>query len=209
MPVPPISVIAQPVMPTPATFEPVEPIFGVHTPVTPTFGSPTFGSPTIASPTDNRNDFVEPVMSDTLKFRNGVLDLLDKECDLKMPFTSDLDAFIEHLDSCDNLATKTPVDLGPSAVSWKQTESERRRRIIASITVQKAAFLHPHINFMKDVLISTISGLSESSRKVLASFNLSFSPDVAKQKMKEANARASWNTWFGELRKVQHRANSS
>ncbi|KAI9091292.1 hypothetical protein DFS34DRAFT_670262 [Phlyctochytrium arcticum] len=195
----PVSPVPNPLFITPARVTPVS-VGGSLTYSTPTFASPVPIS-SVVSPTPARKllfgtievdveETVQPVLKDTLKFRAGVLQLLHKKCKLKMPFTSDLDAFIEHLDSCEQLATKTAVDLGLSATTWKQTESERRRRIIASIAVQKAAFLHPHINFVKDVVLSTTLGISDSSRKVLSSFNLSYSLDIAEQKMKAANERA-------------------
>ncbi|KAI9088010.1 hypothetical protein DFS34DRAFT_224468 [Phlyctochytrium arcticum] len=62
--------------------------------------------------------------------------------------------------------------------------------MIASLTIQKAAFLNPSINFMKDAVLSTTLGISDSSRRVLSSFNLTYSPDVAKEKMKMANENA-------------------
>ncbi|KAI9103874.1 hypothetical protein DFS34DRAFT_668163, partial [Phlyctochytrium arcticum] len=127
---------------------------------------------------------------DQLHFNSGVQKLADSEFEGKMPFSTDLEGFIEHLDTCDQLATKTAVDLHLSANDWKLTLSERQRRMIASLTIQKAAFPNPSINFMKDAVLSTTLGISDSSRRVLSSFNLTYSPDVAKEKMKMVNENA-------------------
>ncbi|KAI9101079.1 hypothetical protein DFS34DRAFT_455717 [Phlyctochytrium arcticum] len=52
---------------------------------------------------------LSPELLDNLDFKSGALKLADAKFEGQMPFTAELDEFIEHLDSCDQLATKTAV----------------------------------------------------------------------------------------------------